>query len=374
MNKPVRILFSAISGYGYYYLKSFFEDIPSGQATIAGVIDPSPERSGYYADIRNLNCPIYPAIDQFFAAGHLADLTVISSPIHFHAPQAVSALINGSNVLVDKPLCGSVNEAEELIRVKNETGRQVEVGYQWSFSRAIGHLKLDLLSGFYGKPLRMKTICLWPRDYAYYQRNNWAGKILSADGRPVLDSPANNACAHFLHNMFYLLAPGTEPGEPSLEVSAERYRAYDIDNYDTVSARCLLKGGAELFFHFSHVTETLRNPEFMIECESGTIHFGGRYKEITGLRSDGTAKQYGAPDDTPQFHKLQVAIESVWHRRPAVCSPEIALYQTRCIEALQQSTGEICNFPDDRIVKLPERRFVKGLDNVLARAYEGWEA
>ena len=373
MNQPIRILFSAISGYGYYYLKTYFDEVSPDKAVIAGVIDPQPEKSGYFDAIRALGCPIYPDIDGYFADGHRADLTVISSPIHFHVPQAVTALRNGSNVLVDKPLSGSVAEAEELIRVKNQSGRSLEVGYQWSFSKAIGDLKLDILSGLYGKPLRMKTICFWPRDNSYYLRNNWAGRIRSADGKPILDSPANNACAHFLHNMFYLLIPGLPGRDLTMQLSGERFRTYDIENYDTVAARCLLSGGVELYFYFSHATETLRNPEFLIELEYGRIHFGGRYRSITGIRGDGTVKPYGSPDDTPQFHKLLVAIESASQRRPAICPPEIAILQTRCVEQLQQSSGEIITFPDDRIVKLPERRWVKGLDADLARAYEGWE-
>ena len=369
---PVRILFSAISGYGFYYLKSFFEDIPPEEATLAGVIDPTPEKSGHYERIKSMNCPVYPDIEQFFAAGHQADLTVISSPIHFHIPQAICALKNKSNVLIDKPLSGSTAEVKELIRMKNETGHHVEVGYQWSFSEAIGKLKLDLLSGYYGKPKRMKTICLWPRDYAYYQRNNWAGKIQSAEGIPILDSPANNACAHFLHNLFFLMIGDQGLGEPSLEVSGELYRAYDIENYDTVAARCQLEDQTELYFYFSHTTESLRNPEFIIECERGMVHYGGQFKEIVGIRDDGARKYYGSPDDTPQFHKLKIAIESVGQRRPAVCPPEIAHFQTACIEKLQVPSAKICTFPDPWITSLPEKRMVPDLDTLLGAGYDLW--
>jgi len=43
------------------------------------------------------------------------------------------------------------------------------IGYQWSYSEGIQSLKKDILSGLFGKPIRMKSLCLWPRDFAYLQ-------------------------------------------------------------------------------------------------------------------------------------------------------------------------------------------------------------
>ena len=51
---------------------------------------------------------------------------------------------------------------------------------------------------------------LWPRDERYYSRNGWAGVKRTNDGTWILDSPTNNACAHFLHNMFYVLGDRIE--------------------------------------------------------------------------------------------------------------------------------------------------------------------
>ena len=48
------------------------------------------------------------------------------------------------------------------------------IGYQWSYSEGIQSLKKDILTGRFGKPLRMKSMCLWSRDFSYFSRNNWA--------------------------------------------------------------------------------------------------------------------------------------------------------------------------------------------------------
>ncbi|HBB90378.1 MAG TPA: hypothetical protein DC042_01260 [Bacteroidales bacterium] len=372
MSSPVRILASAISGYGYYYLKTLFEEIPESRACLVGVIDPTPEKSDYYSKILARGIPVYPEIEPFFLDGNRADLTVISSPIQCHVPQAISALKNGSNVLVDKPMSATVAEAEELIRIKNETGLFVEVGYQWSFSEAIQNLKRDLEAGEFGRPVRMKTICLWPRDYAYFSRNSWAGKILSPDGKVVNDSPANNACAHFLHNMFFVLGGGPRfRGDDNF--NCVKSRAYDIENYDTVTLKTVAENGVELFFYASHATEHARNPEFVIECENAVISLNESTQGISATWSDGRIRNYGLPDDDHQFKKLYSAIQSVREAGIPVCPPEAAIFQTICIEKLQESPVEIVNFPIDLVVMEPGRRWVKGLYERMCHAYNKWD-
>ena len=50
------------------------------------------------------------------------DLVCIGSPNHLHAPQALAALRAGRDVLVEKPLCLSLAEADELIAQARRSG------------------------------------------------------------------------------------------------------------------------------------------------------------------------------------------------------------------------------------------------------------
>ena len=45
----------------------------------------------------------------------------------------------------------------------------------------------------------------FPRPLSYFKRNDWAGHLRTPAGEDVLDSPLNNATAHYLHNMLYVL-------------------------------------------------------------------------------------------------------------------------------------------------------------------------
>ncbi len=370
---PIKILFSAISGYGYYYLKTLFEEIPEDQAVICGVIDPEPEKSGYFAEITARGIPIYPDMESFFGDENQADLTVISSPLQYHVPQSITALKNKSNVLVDKPVGVTPSELKRLIAARNQTGRFVEVGYQWSFSKAIQDLKKDILANKYGKPLRLKTICLWPRPFAYFNRNNWAGRVNAQDGALVLDSIANNACAHFLHNMFFITGPEMHLSSVPKTVSGWRFRAYDIQNFDTVMCRAITGEEVEINFYASHVTQNQVNPSFVFEFEKATIRLDENSSGIVATLENGPEVRYGHPDDDHQFKKLFKAIENCRVPGKVICPPEAALSQTICINLLHELPDEIRTFPSETVAIEKDRRWVRGLGERMLGAYENWD-
>jgi hypothetical protein len=73
----------------------------------------------------------------------------------------------------------------------------------------------------------------WPRSRSYYRRGGgWGGRI-EMNGVPVYDSIAANACAHYLHNMLFVLGDAPDESAVPLRVEAECLRANDIENFDT---------------------------------------------------------------------------------------------------------------------------------------------
>ncbi|MDF0544303.1 Gfo/Idh/MocA family oxidoreductase [Sphingobium sp. H39-3-25] len=65
------------------------------------------------------------------------DVVVICSPAAFHAEQAIAALRAGTKVvLVEKPLCTSLEEAEAIAQAARETGGTVVVGAMHLFDPA----------------------------------------------------------------------------------------------------------------------------------------------------------------------------------------------------------------------------------------------
>ncbi|MBZ5496377.1 MAG: Gfo/Idh/MocA family oxidoreductase [Acidobacteriia bacterium] len=370
--EPVTVLMVAIGGYGFHYLKTLLDELPPSRCRLAGVVDPMAERSLLWPVVSHFGIPACSSIDEFYEEGHHADLAVISSPIHWHVPQSLVALSRGSSVLCDKPLGATIQEARELVEGRDHSGRWVMIGYQWSYSRAILALKRDILAGLFGCPRRLSTLCCWPRDSGYYGRNDWAGRLLDQPtGRWVLDSPANNAMAHFLHNLLFVLGSEMHLSAQPRSVQAEMYRANSIESADTAACRVLTENGTELLFYASHATERAIDPRFHFEFEEAVITCGEEGGEIVALDRKGNLKSYGAPDDTSQFRKLVAAIDYVRGEGTIACGPEAAMAQTLCVNGMHDSVFEIPSFPVMQVRRegAPGRMIVAGLDDTLLCCY-----
>lgn len=372
MKSPVSIVLVGIGGMGSVYLNALLKSRESGAFRIEGAVDPYPEKCPHLGELRTFNIPVFERLEEFYSE-HRADLAIISSPIHFHCPQTCLALFHGSDVLCEKPVAATVQDARLMIKARDKEGGRVAIGYQWSFSTAIQDLKKDIRKGLFGRPRRLRCLYLWPRHEAYYRRNNWAGKQKDTEGRWILDSPAGNAMAHDLHNMFYILGEKTDSSALPVRVEAELYRAYEIENFDTAALRCFTDKGVEILFYASHATELDRGPVFSYEFEGGTVSMNGRDSEIRALFSNGEEKRYGNPDSEP-LQKMWEAIESAVTKSSPVCGIEAAMSQTLCLDGAQDSVPEIVSFP--RAMKSEqgepgERKIcVQGLAEAWTESYE----
>jgi predicted dehydrogenase len=370
-DKPVSVVLVGIGGMGQTYLETLLGEFTGEGVKILGVVEPFPENSIYPPELERLGISIYPTLADFYQKEGSAELAVICSPIQHHVPQTCCALEQGSHVLCEKPIGATVQEAQLLIHSKEAAGYWVMIGYQWSFSRAIQELKNDVMAGKFGRPVRLKTLCFWPRDEAYYKRNDWAGRIKDKEGRWVLDSPANNAMAHFLHNLFYILGSQSDLSEMPSEVTAEIYRAYPIDNFDTIACRAFTREGVELLYYASHTILEARGPIFSFEFEEAVVKLDDMAEGIIARDKKGKAKQYGSPEAEHPLCKLFQAVEAVREPAPILCGPEAAAAQTLCVDGIQDSVSEIRTFPDSLIHRdaRQKRLWVKGLDHELYECY-----
>lgn len=369
--QPVSVVMVGTSSYGQYYLNTLLDEFSSDEVEIRAVISRSPEKSERYPELRRRKVKAFPTLSEFYESGLSSDLVVISSPIHYHLPQTLEGLRHGSHVLCEKPLGATVQEADAMVKARDSAGRWVMIGYQWSFSKAIQSLKKDIRRGVLGKPVRVKTLCLWPRDERYYQRNNWAGRKKDEKGNWILDSPANNAMAHFLHNLLYVLGDRVDTSAQPKEVTAELYRAYPVENFDSVACRVVLKTGTELLFYASHTIPEDRGPMFSLEGERGIASFGEFSKEIMMKDFKGNKKHYGSPDDDHQFKKLFEAVAAAREPRTILCGPEASRSQTLCVNGIQESVPDIVEFPASMVNHDNEKGglWVKGLAEAFNDCY-----
>lgn len=370
MTEAYSIVLVGVGGYGSMYC-SAFSDPRFQNCRLIGAVDPYAASAPNVGLLHERNVPVVASIDEL-PDGPAADLAIIASPVQFHAEQTALLLKQGSHVLCEKPLCASLEQSVEMADARDQARRQVGIGYQWSFSNAIQSLKSDIQSGLLGAPKRFRTLVLWPRDEKYYKRNKWAGGQFDVCGRPVFDSPVNNAAAHYLHNMLYVLGDRPARSATPLTVTAELYRANNIENYDTAAIRCKMDGGVEILFITSHASTVYKGPSFVYEFEDAVVRFDmSRNAEVTVEFSNGSTKSYGSPEES-HYQKIFAMLNVVKTGEAPVCGIEAALPQTQVMVAAQASSP-IHPF-DPSIVTLNgvegrRRVHVEGLDPVLMECY-----
>ena len=269
--KKVSVALVSMGGYAYnFYGTRLIYKHKNHQIDFVGGVSRSPKNVN--KAYKDLGIPVYSSLEDFYSE-NWAELVIASGPIHKHAPVTCFALENGSNVLCEKPLAGTIQEAKIMLEAEKSSGRFVAVGYQWSFSDTIQELKKDIIHGQLGEPIRLKMILLWPRALSYYNRNDWAGKIKSPEGGWILDSPVQNATAHYLHNMLYILGEKRETSALPTEVEAELYRANRIENYDAAALRCSTEKGVEILYYAAHCVPENKGIILEYEFENAIVEY-----------------------------------------------------------------------------------------------------
>lgn len=338
--EKVKILLIGIGGYGTNYIKEMTEKNVTS-AEIAGICEVMPNVMEQFPVIAARRIPIYRTPEAFYQE-HQADLAVISTPIHLHYQQIITCLQNGSHVLTEKPVCTTLEEARELMKLEQETERFVSVGYQLNYSRDVLSMKQDILNGRFGKPVLMKALHAMARGANYYSRNNWAGRIC-VNGCQVNDSPFNNACAHQFQNMSFVLGEAMDQAAEFAAVEAELYKANKrVENFDTVAVKAVTASGIPIYYYTTHALEQKKlGPISEYIFENATIHFGkdfgsGAVMEYVVEWKDGHRESYGELPKGERLQKLYDAIDCVRDGGHPLCTIQCAVPHLEVVNELMK--------------------------------------
>lgn len=372
----MKIVLIGIRGYAKVFMDAMFLNEPGENFEFAGFIYPKDRTSPIPQELIDNGIPQYDSLDEYYE-DNTADLVIISSPIQLHVTQTIKALENGSNVLCEKPIAATIQDAILMDEAAKRTGKFVAVGFQWSFAEPILNLKKDILSGLYGKPKSFKTVVQWPRTERYYHRSSWAGKIKNEEGDWILDSVANNATAHFLHNMFFLMGESLNKSAFPHKITAEMYRANDIENYDTFMAKIKTNNNIDLLFLASHAVPENIHPVFEITFERGKVTFdSAKDRIIYGYTDKGEKKVYGNPFED-EMRKIFTSIRAIRGEEEIPCDITAASAQLIAINAVSENY-KISQFDEKYLVheKIEEPtgettlNYVRGIKEVLMDCYK----
>lgn len=367
--EPVKFAVVGIGGWGRAHLESVADVEAQGIGVLDAVvvIDPEnhPER---LAEFDDRGVRVFPDLEALLDAGGV-DVITLPIGIHQHVPLSIQCLEAGYPVIVEKPLAGAIQDADRLLEVRNRTGKTVIVGYQHLYSNTIQTLKEIFVERRLGAIRTIGVEAGWPRPDSYYARNAWAG-TLQRDGIWVLDSPVNNALAHYLTNVFYLCGATRDAACGIETVQAELYRARQIESLDTVSLRVRTDAGVTVTIAMSHVTRDNFGPLMEVTCEKGTVNWwdGG----ATIDHADGSQQRLDDGSDRLRSRSFANMVEVIRDGAAPLSTPEIARVQTLCINGAHESCPEIHDIPDSACEEVDTDRgtfrIVDGLDEWVHRS------
>jgi predicted dehydrogenase len=379
MSLPVsqrpRVGLIGVSGYARIYLQLVRESHDRGELDLVAAVVINPEEEPEAVrDLQRRGAELFDSYEEMLRrhAGRL-DLCLVPTGIPWHARMTIAALNVGANVLVEKPLAGSMADVAAIRAAEKASGRFVAVGFQDLYSPAAAHVKARLVDGAIGELRSIRFVGLWPRGTEYFERNHWAGR-LNADGASVLDSPLNNAFAHFVNLCLFFAGPERWRSARAKVESAELLRAHAIETFDTAVVRAVSAEGVRFWFGVSHSCGHVREPEIVIEGSAGQAEWWHEQRCLITPTS-GPAEERRLPDTSETRRNMFDAVLARL-RDPAspICDTAMAECHTALIEDVHH-TAKIQPVNTKRIDWLVPPGspapvpVVRGLEEALDRAF-----
>lgn len=337
-----------VSGFGNVHYQDLLDYAGRGKLEIAAatVINQIEEKEKC-EKLRNMGCAVFAdfreMLDSF--SGKL-DVCFIPTGIGMHAPMAIAAMRNGANCMIEKPAAPTVQDVEAMREMERKSGRFVAVGFQAIYLPEILKLKKDLSSGVIGGVERIKVVGLWPRDSQYYNRNGWAGKLKDSNGNWVLDSPFNNALAHYLNLACFLAGSNTTESARLKTAQASLFRCNpEIENADSAAIRLTTIDGPEILFYATHCSKKTFGPVIRIEGSKGFAETD--MTSITMNIDDGNTETTEIDNSRWRSNLMDAVLARIGDPDALICGLDIAGTHTLAVNGAHDSSPIIEAAPED---------------------------
>ena len=118
------------------------------------------------------------------------ELVAIATESGKHAAIALDCIEAGCNLIIEKPIALSLEDADMIIQKAEEKGVKVCACHQNRFNKSIQKIRDAVEKKRFGKMFYGTAHIRWCRDYEYYHRASWRG-TWEQDGGALM-----NQCIH----------------------------------------------------------------------------------------------------------------------------------------------------------------------------------
>lgn len=126
------------------------------------------------------NCAVFDDIDSMLFAKNEIDVVSICSPNYLHASQSIKCVESGFDVICEKPMAITVEDANLMVEASKRTGKNIFVVKQVRYYPHIEFIKNLIDDNVLGNIYSFHINCFWNRPDNYYK--GWKGKKLTDGG------------------------------------------------------------------------------------------------------------------------------------------------------------------------------------------------
>ncbi len=195
------------------------------------------------------------------------ELISIATESGLHAEIALYCIDHGINIIIEKPMAMSIDDADEIIRRSEEKHVKVAACHQNRFNIAIQEMRQAVESGRFGKISHGSIHVRWNRNRDYYTQAPWRG-TWAQDGGALM-----NQCIHGIDLLRWIM--GNEVDE-IYGVTKQQFHDY-LECEDIGMAVVKFKNGAvgtiegTTNVYPQNLEETL-----YLFGQNGTVKIGGK--------------------------------------------------------------------------------------------------
>ena len=132
------------------------------------------------------------------------ELVAIAPESGVHAEIALYCIKKGINVIIEKPIAMSIEDADKIIEAAKKYGVKVSACHQNRFNVAVQETRKALESGRFGRMSHGSIHVRWNRNKGYYDQASWRGKWAS-DGGALM-----NQCIHGIDLLRWMMGDEVE--------------------------------------------------------------------------------------------------------------------------------------------------------------------
>ena len=375
-DRILRCAIAGIGGFGECHHKAMLLLEKKKVAKLVATCDPLKDKMG--ALCANLKfsergCGVYSDYEAMLNACGPIDYVVLVTPIPLHASMHSQAVARKIPVYLEKPPTLDPSELEQMIATDAQARFTTAVGFNLISDPVRFLLKSRLLAGEFGEVRECSFVGRWPRPDRYFNRNNWAGRLTTPDGRLLLDSCFSNAMSHYVHNLLFWSGKGEMLSWADVvSAKARLFRANPIEGADTFFVEARTSTNVTLRFAMTHACLESKTSETIWTQKAKIIYAYGSHYEIHW--NDGRCERFMLPQSSAEAALADSVENYCDYLNQAAKRPNTRLCDCRAFVRLNAlaylSSREITDMPAAPSAKQDAPGFVFSIVKGLEEATE----